>query len=97
MIIIIKQLNSTNKNHRRGKNYYVSINYCNQKKKKKKIYYSRRKGKTYFKNNISGILTKIYSEHEQSYKMEFSVKTANLLKSLTVSKQKLHPRRQSGF
>ena len=39
----------------------------------------------------------MYSEHEQSYKMELSVKTANLLKSLTVSKQKLHPRRQSGF
>ena len=60
MVIITKQLNSTNKNYRREKNYYVSI----KNNTILKIYYNRHKEKTYIKSNISVTL-----EHEQIYKM----------------------------
>ena len=74
MVIINKQLDSTNKNYCREKNYYVSINYHKPNNTTQKIY-SRHKEKTYIKSNISGALT--YSKHRQTSKMELSVKTIN--------------------
>ena len=46
------------------------------------------------KNNINEAVTNTYSEHEQTYKMELSVKTANRLKPLTVFTKK-NPSRSS--
>ena len=46
------------------------------------------------KNNINEAVTNTYSEHEQTYKMELSVKTANRLKPLTVF-TKTNPSRSS--
>ena len=96
MFKINKQLNSTNESYRREKNYYVSINYRTPMTQYKKSVIVHIK-KTFIKNNISGTLTKMYSEHEQTYKTELSTKTSNHIKSLTVFTKKIHPRCQSGF
>ena len=57
-----------------------NINYRKANNIIQKIYYSRHRDKAYIKNNISGALSKTYSEQGQSYKMELSLKTGNSLK-----------------
>ena len=49
-----------------------------------KICYKRDKEKAYITNIITRTLTKTYSEHRQTSKMELSAKTANGLKQLFV-------------
>ena len=78
MVIINKQFNSTSKNYRGKKHYYISVNYHDPITQYKKSIVILDIKKDMHQNNINEIyISKIYSEHEQTCKTELSVKTAN--------------------
>lgn len=77
IVIINKELHSTNKSYRSEKkqqtNYHISIDYEKPNYVIQKINDNRHKEKTCIKNNRRSTLTKTYSEHTQASRIDLNM------------------------